>query len=380
MKIRVAFLVRSLGFGGMERQLLALVKGIDQLRFEVTILCFYAGGALLPEFEQAGVRVVMLGKGGRWDVVTFLGRLVKAIRSIKPDIVHAYLPVPNFLAALLKLGFPRLHVAMGVRTSGKDLRQYDWTFRVSFWLEKLFSGLADLVIVNSLAGKAAYERKGFNPQKLRIISNGVDTALYRPDPQAGAPLREGWGVPESGVLVGVIGRLDPMKGHPVFLQAAARLASEFPALRLVCVGDGPLAYRRKLEEMCVSLGLQERLTWVEARREIAAVYNALDICCSASIFGEGFPNVVGEAMACGIPCVVTDVGDSVMVVSETGRVAPVSDVEALAQALRTMVLLSDAERSALGEMARQRILSNFSLQRMISNTETALAALVGDKA
>ncbi|MBE3143162.1 MAG: glycosyltransferase, partial [Planctomycetes bacterium] len=112
---------------------------------------------------------------------------------------------------------------------------------------------------------------------------------------------------------------------------------------------------------------------------IAAVYNALDICCSTSIFGEGFPNVVGEAMACGIPCVVTDVGDSAMVVGETGRVAPVSDIEALAQALRTMILLSDAERSALGEMARQRILSNFSLQRMISNTETALAALVGDK-
>jgi glycosyltransferase involved in cell wall biosynthesis len=379
MKIRVVFLVRSLGFGGMERQLLALVKGIDQARFEVTILCFYAGGPLLPEFEQAAVPVVRLGKSGRWEVVTFLGRLVKAIRSLKPDIVHAYLPVPNFLAALLKLVFPRLHVVMGVRTSGKDLRQYDWTFRVSFWLEKLFSGLADLVIVNSQAGKTAYEKKGFNPRKLLVISNGVDTALYRPDLQAGAPLRQAWGVP-AGVLVGVIGRLDPMKGHLVFIQAAARLVREFPALRLVCVGDGPQAYRRKLEEMSVSLGLQERLTWVKARREVAVVYNALDICCSASVFGEGFPNVVGEAMACGIPCVVTDVGDSAMVIGETGRVAPVSDVEALAQALRTMILLSAIERSALGEMARQRILSNFSLQRMISNTETALVALVGDKA
>ena len=380
MKIRVVFLVRSLGFGGMERQLLALVKGIDPLRFEVTILSFYAGGAMLPEIEQAGVPVVTLGKGGRWDVVTFLGRLVKAIRSLQPDILHAYLPVPNFLAALLKLVFPRLHVVMGVRTSGKDLRQYDWTFRVSFWLEKLFSGLADLIIVNSLAGKTAYEKKGFNPRKLLVISNGVDTALYRPDPQAGAPLRQGWDVPECGVLVGVIGRLDPMKGHLVFLRAAARLASEFPALRLVCVGDGPQVYRRKLEEMSVSLGLQGRLTWVEARRQVAAVYHALDICCSASIFGEGFPNVVGEAMACGIACVVTDVGDSALVVGETGGVAPVSDVEALAQALRTMILLSDAQRSAMGEMARQRILSNFSLQRMISNTETALVALVGDKA
>ena len=379
MKIRVVFLVRSLGFGGMERQLLALAKGIDPLRFEVTIVCFYEGGALLPEFEQAGLPVVTLGKGGRWDIIAFLGRLVKVIQSLKPDIVHAYLPVPNFLAALLKLAFPRLRVVMGVRTSGKDLRQYDWTFRVSFWLEKLFSGLADLIIVNSKAGKTAYLQKGFSPHKLLVISNGVDATLYRPDPLAGAPLRQAWGVPEPGVLVGIIGRLDPMKGHLVFLQAAASLVTEFPALRLVCVGDGPQPFRRRLEDVSNSLGLQKSLTWVKARPEIADVYNALDICCCASVFGEGFPNVVGEAMACGIPCVVTDVGDSAIVVGETGKIAPAGDIDALAQALRKMVLISASERAALGEMARQRILANFSLQRMVSNTETALASLVGDR-
>ena len=170
-----------------------------------------------------------------------------------------------------------------------------------------------------------------------------------------------------------------MKGHPVFLQAAACLASEIPALRLVCVGDGSQDFRRRLEELSVSLGLQKSLIWEKARPEVAAVYNALDICCSASVFGEGFPNVVGEAMACGIPCVVTDVGDSAIVVGETGRVAPADDIDALAQALRKMILLSASERAALGEMARQRILANFSLQRMVSNTETALASLVGDR-
>jgi glycosyltransferase involved in cell wall biosynthesis len=379
MKIRVVFLVRSLGYGGMERQLLALARGMDPLRFDVTIVCFYGGGALLPEFERAGLTVEILGKGGRWDIVTFLSRLIKTIQRFEPDIVHAFLPVPNFLAALLKLAFPRLRVVMGVRTSGKDLRQYDWTFRLSFWLEKLFSGLADLVIVNSLAGKTAYEKKGFNPHKLLVISNGVDTTLYRPEPQSGTALRQAWGVSESGVLVGIIGRLDPMKGYQVFLQAAACLAGEFPELHLVCVGDGPQDFRRKLEELSVAYGLQKRLIWEKPRPEVAAVYNALDICCSASVFGEGFPNVVGEAMACGKPCVVTDVGDSARVVGETGKVVPPDDIDALAQALRAMILLPVLERLALGEKACHRILANFSIQRMISETENALAVLGGDR-
>jgi glycosyltransferase involved in cell wall biosynthesis len=322
------------------------------------------------------VPVQILGKGGRWDIVAFLWRLVSTVGKLKPDIMHSFLPVPNFLAAMLKLVFPRLRVVMGVRTSGKDLRQYDWTFWVSFWLERLFSSLADLVIVNSQAGKVAYEKKGFNPHKLLVISNGVDTNLYQPDPQIGSPLRLQWDVPQGGILVGMVGRLDPMKGHQVFFQAAAHLAGEYQALRLVCVGDGSQALQQKLEETSVSLGLQKILKWEKARPDVAAVYNALDICCSASIFGEGFPNVVGEAMCCGIPCVVSDVGDSAILVGETGKVVPAGDADALAGALRMMIQLSASERAALGESARLRICTYFSLDRMISDTETALASLV----
>ncbi len=375
--MRVVFLVRSLNFGGVERQLVTLAKGMDKRRFEPVVVCFYGGGPLESELVQAGIRVIALGKHSRWDVAGFVWNLSHTIGQLKPDILHGYLPVPNFLAALLKLIHPSMRVVMGVRTSGKELGHYDWTFRASFWLERFFSELADLIIVNSQAGKAVYAKKGFRPDKMTVISNGIDTGIYCPDREAGQALREEWGVPATAVLVGMVGRLDPMKGHAVFLQAAARLDS--PRIRFAVVGDGSQVYRQNLVDLSSSLGLDNRLVWAASRQDVTQVYNALDICCSASLFGEGFPNVVGEAMACGIPCVVTDVGDSAWVAGAGGLTVVPNDGKALSETIARISRLSSQERSALGQQARKRIVENFSVELMVRRTEEALEALVGDR-
>jgi glycosyltransferase involved in cell wall biosynthesis len=377
MKLKmVVFLVRSLNYGGVERQLVVLAKGMDRNRFEPVVLCFYGGGPLQDELFQAGIRVISLGKHSRWDVLGFLWRLVRQLGQLKPDVLHGYLPVPNFLSALLKLFFPSMRVVMGVRTSGKELDRYDWTYRLSFWLERLFSGLADLIIVNSQAGKTAYVKNGFPTEKLLVISNGIDTGIFHPEIEPGRALRAEWGVPEAALLIGIIGRLDPMKGHPIFLKAAATLMQGRSDLHFVVVGDGPEAYRQFLVEMGSSLGLDRRLVWAGSRRDVVKVYNALDICCSASIYGEGFPNVIGEAMACGIPCVVTDVGDSAWVAGEAGLAVAPNDCNGLVAALDKMIGLSRSGRSGLGQQARQRVLDNFSVEWMVERTEDALVALV----
>jgi glycosyltransferase involved in cell wall biosynthesis len=375
--MKIVFLVRSLNYGGVEQQLVILAKGMDKTRFEPVVLCFYGGGALQAEMEQAGIRVISLEKHNRWDVVGFLWRLSRTIGELKPDVLHGYLPVPNFLAALLKLVHPSMRVVLGVRTSGKELGNYDWTFRLSFWLERLFARLADLVIVNSQAGKTVYLKKGFPPEKIVVISNGIDTGVFHPEAELGRELRAEWGVAEMALLVGIIGRLDPMKGHTVFLKAAAAL--DRPDMRFVVVGDGPQAYHQRLVDLGNSLGLDKRLVWAASRREVAQVYNALDICCSASLFGEGFPNVVGEAMACGIPCVVTEVGDSAWVTGDTGIAVAPNDCKALSEAITRLSRLSRQERSTLGQQARQRVVENFSAGLMVRHTEDALEAVVGDR-
>ena len=133
-------------------------------------------------------------------------------------------------------------------------------------------------------------------------------------------MRLEWGIAECEKLIGQVGRLDPMKDHSTFLKAAALLAHERKDVRFVCVGEGPTGYRDELYSLAKTLGLASRLIWAGSRRDMPAVYNAFDVAVSSSRWGEGLPNVIAEAMACGVPCVVTDVGDSAFVVDKLGVV------------------------------------------------------------
>ena len=208
-----------------------------------------------------------------------------------------------------------------------------------------------------------------------VIPNGIDTDQFRPDKNARTRQRRTWGIDDSEQLIGLVARLDPMKGHPVFLAAAAQLAAQYRATRFVCVGDGPEAYRNELKTLAHELGLEDRLIWAGASSDMAAVYNALDISTSSSGFGEGFSNAIGEAMACEVPCVVTDVGDSAWIVEERRGVVPAGDPEALCSAW--LGLLSDPERrAAMGRTGRQKIEQHFSIRRLTERTEQLLLTLM----
>ena len=377
--ITVAFLARSLETGGAERQLAALAAGLDRSRFQPVVLCFYAGDEtdqpLLAELVAAGVPVVDLAKRGRWDGLPFGLRLLKTLRDLQPEVLHGYLPVPNMLAAVCKVFMPGMKVVFGVRSAVIDLARYDRLFRLTYSIERWFTPLADLIIVNSQAGRDHYVRMGFPEHKMAVVFNGIDVRRFTPAAaSSGAELRQSWGVPPDAPLVGLPGRLDAMKGHPIFLQAAAYLAPTYPAARFVCIGGGPAAYLAELQENANALGISDRVIWAGPRDDMPAVYAALDIACSASI-GEGFPNVIAEAMACGVPCAVTDVGDSALIIGPTGTIAPPHDPVALAGALGALLGLPSEERRALGAAARQRVAERYSLETLLAHTQDALEAL-----
>jgi len=372
---KVLFLARALDFGGAERQLSTLTRLLHQAGHDVRIAVFYAGGGLETETRAAGVPVMDLQKGGRWDLLPFLWRLFRLLRKEHPTIVHGYLTVPNLLAVLLKPCVPGVRVVMGIRASNMDLDHYDWLSRLTTRLERIASWGADLLIVNSKAGRDHLLAQGFAPGKVCVVPNGIDTVRFHPDPTARREQRAEWGIGENERLIGLIARWDPMKDHPNFLRAAARLLADHPGTRFVCMGGGDMAYRIQLESLAATLDLAGKITWLEPQAELAPVYAALDILVSASRFGEGFSNVIGEAMATGVPCVVTDVGDSAWIVGDTGRVAPPGDAAALAAAVNELLDLPDAARTALGERARARIEDNFSLEALTNNTLAVLGAL-----
>lgn len=371
--MRIVFFLRSLGHGGAQRQMAVLARGLSESGHEVAVVSFYPGGPVEEELRAAGLRLHSLDKRGRWDVGPFLLRAARLLRRLRPQVLHGYLAVPNIVSILLKPVLPGTRIVMGVRASEMDLALYDRLARLTYGLERLLSRFADRVIVNSRAGRAHAAACGFPPDRLVVIPNGIDTASFRRDAEGRRRVRAEWGVPGRGRLVGLVARLDPIKGHRTFLEAAAALAAEAAELRFVCVGDGPDPLRRDLERTAGDLGIGERVVWAGGRTDMPAVYTALDVLCSAS-YGEGFPNVVAEAMACGVPCVVTDVGDSAEVVGETGLVVPPRDAAALAEGLRTM-LRRTGTAPASPEAVRARIVERFGLEVLVRNTETELEAL-----
>jgi len=372
--MKIFFLIRSLGFGGAERQLVLLSKGLHDRGHEVVVATFYSGdgGPLERELLQAGVRIRPLHKQGRWDVVAFLLRLIRVVREERPDIVHSYLPDPNLMGVVLKPLFPTIRIVWGVRTSCMDLSRYDWLDRLSFKLNCWLSRFADAIIVNSHGGREDHITSDYPAEKMVVIHNGIDTERFRPDHEARRSTRLGWNVKDHERLIGIVARLDPMKDHPTFLEAAASIVRKQNNVRFICVGDGPAHYRASLQDLAKTLGLTEHVIWEGAREDVSSVYCAFDLLVSSSSFGEGFSNVIGEAMACGVPCVVTNVGDSAWVVGDQGEVVPPKNPVALMQAIEKLLNQNRYDPAEI----RQRVVDQLSVSSLVTNTEQVLNALI----
>lgn len=368
----VVFLARSLERGGAERQLVTLTRALSSRGQPVALVLFYGDGPLEQELAGSAVRVIALGKSGRWDVVSFGCRFIRALRTFRGATIHGYLTVPNLLLALAKPFLRGSRIVWGMRASDMDMSRYDWLARLTSRLESLARKRVDLIIANSAAGKRHAVARGFPEEKIMVIPNGIDAHAFHPDPDERKRVRSEWNVAPDEVLVGLAARLDPMKDHPTFLKAAAAVFQKNRHTRFVLIGDGPRDYRESLHTMARTLGITDRVIWAGTYSNMVAAYNALDIYCSASAWGEGFSNSVAEAMACGVPCVVTDVGDSTLIVGDTGRVAPPRDPSALADAILSLAGMEETGRKLLGAQARRRIESEFSVDRLVENTAQAL--------
>jgi glycosyltransferase involved in cell wall biosynthesis len=352
-----------------------LAKALDRKLFDVTVFTFYPGGALEQDLAGSHVRTISLGKSGRWDVLRFFSRLVRHLRLIRPDIIHGYLDLSNLLALSSKPFTHRPAIIWGARSSNVDLKFYDRLRRLSFWLERKLSRLPDRIIVNSDAGRAYLLKRGFPAEKLVVVPNGIDTNYFRPDTEARRRVRSEWGVSENEVLIGIVGRFDPVKDHQTFLRAAALLSKERASVRFVCVGGGTVGHWQKLHRLCEQLSLSGKVLWAGARSDMPAVYNAFDIHVSSSR-SEGFPNSIGEAMACAVPCVVTDAGDSSLIVGDTGFVSAPLNVEALAL---NLIACIESDREGLGKGARLRIEENWNTEQLAERSERVITSLIGDE-
>src|SRR5258708_7873899 len=364
----IVHLITGLQPGGAENQLQQLVLASDNCRFRHTVISLLEGGAIASELKAAGIEVHSLGMKRGLPSPVGMVRLVRLLRRLRPDVLHCWLYHACLigLAAGKLAGIPR--VVWGLRSANPTLRGYGLTTRAVVRLCAKLSFLPDAVVVNSEAARTVHQKWGYRTARMRVIPNGVDVLRFSPNPEARISVREELGIDHDSLLVGLFARASPMKDHETFLRAAKLVLAQYPDVRFLMVGERITTDNGALSRLIRENALQQVVRLVGPRRDLPRLTAALDIACLSS-WSESFPNVVVEAMACAVPCVVTDVGDARFIVADTGTVVPPSAPQALAEAMGALVAMEEAERAALGQKARDRVCAKFTLQKTLSAYE-----------
>ena len=294
-----------------------------------------------------------------------LWRLGRHLRRARPHVVQTWLYHSDLLGALAtKVVGPRTPVIWNIRINSL---QADINKRTTFWTVNLCARgsrfLPSRIVVNTDAGKVLHAQLGYAAEKFVVIPNGFDMHRFRPSADARRLVREELGISGDTPLVGLIGRYHPQKDHATFLQAAANLVRQLPRTKLLLCGTGVDGSNEALRGLIDRHQLRTHCHLLGERDDIPNIQAALDVAVSSSVT-EGFPNTIGEAMACGVVCVVTDAGGSPDVVGDTGRVVARQNPEALAAACLELLRLPVQERQQLGARARRRVEQNYSLDRV----------------
>lgn len=364
--IRVAHLITGLGSGGAEAMLCKLCLHMDRSRFENRVYALTEGGLVAEQLRAAGIPVVSLGSRRGTVDPRAIWRLWRALRAYRPDLLQTWLYHADLLGTLVAplAGIP--HLAWNIRCSDMDFSHYSRLTRLVVSLCAILSHRPDRVVVNSEHGRRVHEmRLGYHPRRWDVIPNGFDLEHFRPAPEMRARLRRELGVPENCLLAGLVARFDPMKDHRGFLQAARSVADGVDDVHFVLVGRDVTPGNVLLASWIREFHLESRVHCLGERADLNQLMPALDIAVLASAFGEGFPNVLGEAMACGVPCVTTDVGDAAILVGGNGRVVPPRAPSALSSAMSELLHLSAQKRGELGAAARERISAQYGIEAVV---------------
>jgi len=365
--IKLLLSIRSLDVGGAERQFIELIKHIDKNKFDVTVCTMYGGAQEDIVREIPNIKYYNLQKTGRYDFYKFYKNYSSLLREIKPDVIYSFLGEMNLFSLWCKQKHTK--IIWGFRASNMDLSQYGKVAQIIFWLQKKLSSRVDKIIANSNASIDFHKENGFDMGSSIVVPNGIDTDKFQRDKAKREEFREKYNLKESDIAIGIVARIDYMKGYLVFSQTAKKLIERYDNLYFFSVGGGDEKIKKECE---LVLGNTNRFVWLGNQKNVEDFYSGFDISSSSS-FGEGFSNSIAEAMSCECACVVTDVGDSAMIVGEFGGVVQANSVDSLYLGLEKMV---QSNYKDFGKRSRKRIIDNFSIEKMVKNTEKEIVKCV----
>jgi len=368
--MKLVHIITGLKRGGAENVLYRLLAHQDQNEWPSTVVSLTSGGVMAEKIEALGIRVHSLDMRPGWPSFMALVRLTRMLHRLQPDAVQTWMYHANLLGGLAARLAGIRRVFWGLRHTTMDPEVDKLT---TIWVAHLGGWLSGLIpyriICCSKATWKTHLDAGYCRERMVIIPNGYNLEQYRPDPEARSHFMTMLDLPGQIALVGMAARYHPQKDHATFLSAAAQLLQEGLDAEFLLCGSGVENGNATLTRMITEQGLQGKVHLLGERSDMTAFFSALDVATLSSSHGEGFPNVVAEAMACGALVVSTDVGDAAEMIGDAGWVVPPSDATALASTWKKALSLSPTLRKEVGDRARKRVRSNYSLSSMVAAYE-----------
>jgi glycosyltransferase involved in cell wall biosynthesis len=379
--IRVMHIISDLSIGGAEMMLYKLLAETDRYRYEPVVISLMDRGALRKRIEGLGVAVYATQMQPGVPSPLALLRLVRLMRQLKPDLVLGWMYHSCLAAQLAKLFLSkRPPVLWSIHSSVNSVASEKKLTAAVIKICAPLSRLASQLIFVSRASQEQHKFLRYNLDNSCVIPNGINVAEFVPSAQSRSSVRFELGLAEDAFLIGLTGRYHPTKDHDNFLQAASLLSKKHPEVHFLLIGPGVDGENRKLRQSLQRLNLLGRTHLLGARNDMPRLAAALDIFCLSSTGGESFPNVIGEAMACEVPCVVTAVGDAGWMIGDSGTTVPPRNPAALADGWSEMIDIGAAGRLALGRAARARVIENFTLESVVARYESLHEAVLAREA
>ncbi len=370
--IKLVLAIRSLDIGGAERQFIELVKHIDKTRFNVLVVTMYGGVQENTVKNIPNIKYINLQKKGRYDFFAFYNRYARILQESAPDIIYSFLVEMNLFSYWCKLKKTKL--IWGFRASNMDLKKYGKLAQILFWLQRIYSRNIDKIIVNSYASVIFHKNSGFDMSKSVVIHNGIDTNKFTRNLQKRKEFREKYNLKVNDTVIGIVARIDYMKGYVVLVTAIKKILDNYQNITMFAIGDDDKSIKQECEKI---LGCYNniRFIWLGKQNNVENFYSGFDVYSSSS-FGEGFSNSIAEAMSCELACVVTNVGDSKIIVGNIGIVVDANNEQSLYDGLVKMI---ESDYKDLGKKSSNRIISNFTINKMVDNTAQHISILLEHK-
>jgi len=367
--IRTVHIITDLSTGGAQMMLYKLLASIDRSHFEPIVICLMDKDVIGKKIETLDIPVYTVNMSQGKLSISALWRLIKLVRASVPDVIQGWMYHGNIAAIIGRIFcFKKVALLWNIRHSVYDLKyEKKYTAQI-IRIGAICSKMAIKIIYNSSKSAEQHEELGYTVDRTVVIPNGFDCLRFKPSSVARIAMRKELTIKENDIVIGLIGRYHPMKDHDNFFKAAGILIRIYSNVCFVLAGPGVDDSNAEISKAIRQHRIEEKIRLLGDRKDTPVINAGLDIACSSS-YGEAFSNVIGEAMACGVPCVVTDVGDSAWIVGDTGKVVPPRNPEALAKAWSFLIEAGPEERNRLGDKARQRILENFTLDKIVQEYE-----------